>query len=201
MRHLLSALVPYFPQNPNSYMSFAPLPDVYLDLDILLSFRPESTDGLLLYNGQHTQTNGDFVCFGLSGAVPEFRFDVGSGPAIIRGKNPLELNKWHTVHLRREKKNGGETGCTQELYSGASIDGCMDVCMDIQEHECVNVSMSQCINVYMYESFHSLNFAHVIFVLCTSAFYMAFKRTYYCINEKCEDLVYESLDLCTFCHM
>ncbi|XP_025082607.1 basement membrane-specific heparan sulfate proteoglycan core protein-like isoform X8 [Pomacea canaliculata] len=103
---IVGALVPYFPQNPNSYMSFAPLPDVYLDLDILLSFRPESTDGLLLYNGQHTQTNGDFVCFGLSGAIPEFRFDVGSGPAIIRGKNPLELNKWHTVHLRREKKNG-----------------------------------------------------------------------------------------------
>lgn len=103
---MFSALVPYFPQNPLSYMSFPALSDVYLELDILLSFRPEATDGMLLYNGQSSQGSGDFVCFGLSGAFPEFRFDVGSGPAIIRGQNQLELNKWHTVHLKRERTNG-----------------------------------------------------------------------------------------------
>ena len=106
--------MPYFPQNPSSYMSFQPLRDVYLDLDILLSFRPEATDGVLLYNGQYRNElqdgrDGDFVCFGLNGAYPEFRFDVGSGPAIIRGQNPLELNRWHTVHLRRQKKNGNSS--------------------------------------------------------------------------------------------
>ena len=112
-RAFFAAFVPYFPQNPSSYMSFQPLRDVYLDLDILLSFRPEATDGVLLYNGQYTNgrqdgrtDRGDFVCFGLNGAYPEFRFDVGSGPAIIRGQNPLELNRWHTIHLKRQKKNG-----------------------------------------------------------------------------------------------
>jgi hypothetical protein len=108
----VAAFVPYFPQNPNSYMSFPPLQNVYLDLDILLSFRPEATDGMLLYNGQYagspdgSDNRGDFLCFGLNNAYPEFRFDVGSGPAVIRGQLPLELNRWHTVHLKRASKNG-----------------------------------------------------------------------------------------------
>ncbi|KAK7494115.1 hypothetical protein BaRGS_00014588, partial [Batillaria attramentaria] len=115
---VIGALVPYFPQNPTSYMTFAPLRDVYLDLDILLSFRPEATDGMLLYNGQYTEDRGDFVCFGLNGAYPEFRFDVGSGPAIIRGQNPLELNKWHTVHLKRQRKNGTLVVNDEPVYYG-----------------------------------------------------------------------------------
>ena len=56
---------------------FAPQPihDAYLNFDIQMSFRPEATDGMLLYNGQtQDQTNfGDFVCFGLNGAYPEFK--------------------------------------------------------------------------------------------------------------------------------
>ena len=80
--------------------------DVYLNFDVLLSFRPEATDGLMLYNGQNNQGSGDFMCFGLRGAYPEFRFDVGSGPAIIRGQRPLQLGQWHTVSLKRDRKNG-----------------------------------------------------------------------------------------------
>ncbi|XP_076452135.1 basement membrane-specific heparan sulfate proteoglycan core protein-like isoform X4 [Babylonia areolata] len=110
---VVGAFVPYFPQNPNSYMSFPPLRDVYIDLDILLSFRPEATDGVILYNGQYrndpqdsADDRGDFVCFGMNGAYPEFRFNVGSGPTIIRGQNQLQLNQWHTVHLKRQSRNG-----------------------------------------------------------------------------------------------
>ena len=85
----------------------------------MLSFRPEATDGLLLFNGQHEanslpggQKYGDFVCFGMKGAYPEFRFDVGSGPAVIRGEMPLQLNRWHTVHLKRDRKSGTYAGST-----------------------------------------------------------------------------------------
>ncbi|KAK3801367.1 hypothetical protein RRG08_059069 [Elysia crispata] len=103
---VVGALVPYFRQNPTSYMQFRPLNDVYLDLDILMSFKPESTSGLLLYNGQDNKNMGDFVCFGMEDSYPEFRFDNGAGPAIIRGDKRLELNKWHTVKLVRHKLNG-----------------------------------------------------------------------------------------------
>ena len=38
-------LVPYFTQNPVSYMSYPPLNDAYLDFDVEMSFAPETTDG------------------------------------------------------------------------------------------------------------------------------------------------------------
>lgn len=54
-------------------MTLPPLKDAYLELDILLSFRPEATDGLVFYNGQYVTGAGDFVCFGLQEQYPEFR--------------------------------------------------------------------------------------------------------------------------------
>ncbi|XP_041377591.1 basement membrane-specific heparan sulfate proteoglycan core protein-like isoform X3 [Gigantopelta aegis] len=115
---VVGALVPYFPQNPISYISYPPMNDVYLNFDVLLSFRPEATDGLMLYNGQNNQGSGDFMCFGLRGAYPEFRFDVGSGPAIIRGQRPLQLGQWHTVSLKRDRKNGTLIVNDEPAYSG-----------------------------------------------------------------------------------
>lgn len=61
--------------------------------------------GLILYNGQETD-NGDFLCFGLRERYPEFRFNVGSGPAIIQGNQTLELDKWYTIQLKRDRREG-----------------------------------------------------------------------------------------------
>ncbi|GAB1602266.1 basement membrane-specific heparan sulfate proteoglycan core protein-like isoform X6, partial [Argonauta hians] len=101
----VSDLVPYFTQEPQSYIEYPPVTSAYLDFDIVISFRPRVTDGLIMYEGQATD-NGDFMCLGLRGRYPEFRFNVGSGPAIIRGNKSLELNKWHTVRLKRNRKEG-----------------------------------------------------------------------------------------------
>ncbi|CAG5125030.1 unnamed protein product, partial [Candidula unifasciata] len=125
----IGAFVPYFQQNPISYMSFPPLKDAYLELDILVSFRPEATDGLVFYNGQYVTGAGDFVCFGLQEQYPDlfshcfilcFRFDMGSGAATIRGAQQLDLNKWHTVHLRRNRKNGTMVVNDEPVYRGES---------------------------------------------------------------------------------
>ncbi|KAL4221169.1 Basement membrane-specific heparan sulfate proteoglycan core protein [Mactra antiquata] len=113
----VGALVPYFKQDPNSYMAYTPLNDVYLDFDILLSLKPESTEGMVLYNGQYKDGGGDFVCFGLNEGYPEFRFDVGSGPAIIRGNQTLGLNQWHTVQLSRNRKKGKAVFITFKCHS------------------------------------------------------------------------------------
>lgn len=61
---------------------------------------------MILYNGQKSENKGDYILFGLRQGIPEFRFDVGSGPAIIKGELLLKLNKWHTVRLFRHGKNG-----------------------------------------------------------------------------------------------
>ncbi|XP_060586623.1 basement membrane-specific heparan sulfate proteoglycan core protein-like isoform X4 [Ruditapes philippinarum] len=113
-------LVPYFSQNPNSYISYPAMNDVYLDFDILLSLKPESTEGMVLYNGQFEDGGGDFVCFGLNEGYPEFRFDVGSGPAIIRGNKTLPLNEWHTIKLTRDRQKGSMIVNEEPAYTGQS---------------------------------------------------------------------------------
>ena len=42
---LFSELVPYFQQDPASYITYRTLPDAYLEFDVDMSFRPEATDG------------------------------------------------------------------------------------------------------------------------------------------------------------
>ena len=48
---------------------------------------------------------GDFISFGMRSRRAEFRLDVGSGPAVITS-DPLELDRWHTVRIRRDRKDG-----------------------------------------------------------------------------------------------
>jgi len=60
----------------------------------------------LIYNGQKSDGTGDFFSLGLRRGVPEFRFDVGSGAAVIAASAPVTLNEWHTVKLNRTKKHG-----------------------------------------------------------------------------------------------
>lgn len=62
--------------------------------------------GLIMYNGQRPGGSGDFFSFGLRNGVPEFRFDVGSGAAVIKATEPVTLNEWHTAKLERIKKHG-----------------------------------------------------------------------------------------------
>ena len=62
--------------------------------------------GLILYNGQKKGSDGDFVSLGLNNSYVEFRFDVGSGPAVIRSDRPIRIGEWHTVALSRTKKEG-----------------------------------------------------------------------------------------------
>lgn len=62
--------------------------------------------GLILYNGQKKDGNGDFVSLGLNNSYVEFKFDVGSGTAIIRNDRPLTLGQWHTVNVTRTRKEG-----------------------------------------------------------------------------------------------
>lgn len=98
-------VVPYFAQAPLSYMQMPTLPNAYMEFDIEKSFKPESPDGLILYNGQQAGGSGDFISFGLNNGFPEFRFDVGAGPAVIKSDRDIDLGKWHTVKLSRNRKN------------------------------------------------------------------------------------------------
>ncbi|XP_049734158.1 basement membrane-specific heparan sulfate proteoglycan core protein isoform X9 [Elephas maximus indicus] len=108
-------VVPYFTQTPHSFLPLPTIKDAYRKFEIKITFRPDSADGMLLYNGQkrtpgsptslaHRQP--DFISFGLVGGRPEFRFDAGSGMATIRHPTPLALGQFHTVTLLRSLTQG-----------------------------------------------------------------------------------------------
>ncbi|XP_022090462.1 basement membrane-specific heparan sulfate proteoglycan core protein-like isoform X3 [Acanthaster planci] len=100
-------LIPYFTQMPVSYISFPPLQRSYMEFDLTISFKPESSQGLILYNGQTMEGDGgDYIAFGMRDNLAEFQFELGSGPAILTSVQPLALGQWHTVRLYRSKRFG-----------------------------------------------------------------------------------------------
>ncbi|XP_069730950.1 basement membrane-specific heparan sulfate proteoglycan core protein isoform X7 [Phaenicophaeus curvirostris] len=99
-------LVPYFGQTPRSFLPLPTIKDAYKRFEILITFRPDAADGLLLYNGQRKNSGADFISFGLVGGRPEFRFDAGSGMATIRHPTPLRLGEYHTIRLLRNLTRG-----------------------------------------------------------------------------------------------
>ena len=58
-----------------------------------------------MYNGELDNGNGDFVSVGMRESRVEFKFDVGSGPAIIMS-DPVQLNDWHSIRVKRIERNG-----------------------------------------------------------------------------------------------
>lgn len=66
------AILPW-PQTSQSYLSF---------MEFELTFRPSVPDGVLLYSDD--AGSGDFLAINLVDRYVEFRFDCGSGGAVIR---------------------------------------------------------------------------------------------------------------------
>lgn len=59
--------------------------------------------GLILYNGNNKQ---DFVSLALSGGHVEFKFNLGHDTTTLISPEPVQVGKWHTVKVRRERKTG-----------------------------------------------------------------------------------------------
>lgn len=70
---VVTGVVPYFSQAPESFIALPPLPDSYLKFNIEISFKPESYDGIILYNDESNRGNGDFILLSLVGGYPVFR--------------------------------------------------------------------------------------------------------------------------------
>ncbi|XP_077465112.1 basement membrane-specific heparan sulfate proteoglycan core protein [Stigmatopora argus] len=128
-------VMPYFAQEPLSYLTLPTIKNAYKAFSIKINFRPDNVDGLILYagmiiyNGQKRTTGADFISLGLVGGRLEFRFDVGSGMATIRDPNPVKLGEFHTVELYRNLTLGyirvdeGEpiNGSSQGKFKGLDL--------------------------------------------------------------------------------
>lgn len=69
-----------------------------------ITFNPSSSHGLLLHFGDHTQFR-DFLSLTLINSRVQFRYDLGSGVAILTS-SPLALNTWHTIYATRNGRTG-----------------------------------------------------------------------------------------------
>ncbi|XP_069117853.1 agrin-like isoform X2 [Argopecten irradians] len=88
-----------------SYMSVTEINKANDDLTIEMSFRSLNTDGLLLFSSQFANGTGDFISITLVDQYVEFRFDLGSGIAIIRSLEKIPLNQdCHVIASRFDRE-------------------------------------------------------------------------------------------------
>lgn len=91
--------VPSF--NATSFLRFS---SIGAPPSVALSFNSATAHGLLYHHGDQT-INRDFVSISVIEQRVEFRFDLGSGPAILMSE-PVSLNDWHHVLATRDGRSG-----------------------------------------------------------------------------------------------
>lgn len=75
--------VPSF--NGSSYLRYPGLADTSLSwLELSVTLKPTAPDGVILYNGHHSDATGDFIALYLSSGYVQFTYDLGTGPATLR---------------------------------------------------------------------------------------------------------------------
>ncbi|XP_018328441.1 pikachurin [Agrilus planipennis] len=92
--------VPAF--NGSSYLRYRGLGDdtlTWLDLEIVL--KPNTPNGLVLYNGHRVDGFGDFMALYLNQGFVEFMYDLGTGFAIVRSDHKVSLGEWHEIKVSR----------------------------------------------------------------------------------------------------
>ena len=72
-------------------------------LNVGLKFKAkELKDSVLFYCSQTEDGKGDFASLAIKDGYLEFRFDTGSGPAVLRSSVQIVLDKWHKVKVKRK---------------------------------------------------------------------------------------------------
>ncbi|KAJ8950522.1 hypothetical protein NQ318_015266 [Aromia moschata] len=102
---VVTGIVPYFTQAPNSYITLPTLGDSYIQFNFEISFKSETGNGLLLYNGNRRyEKGGDFISLTLANGVPEFKYNLGHSTTVVRSDRPVTNREWHTVKIVRNRK-------------------------------------------------------------------------------------------------
>ncbi|PFX26969.1 basement membrane-specific heparan sulfate proteoglycan core protein-like isoform X2 [Stylophora pistillata] len=92
----------------HSFMSFPGIEGALQQLKLVIRFMiQKSGNMLLLYNGQQQfPQRGDFISLAIIGGKVELRFNLGSGPGIVRSARNITIGQWHTVHVERKLDEG-----------------------------------------------------------------------------------------------
>lgn len=71
---------------------------------VALTFNPATASGLFFHYGDNTKSR-DFISIAMVDQRVEYRYDLGSGPAILIS-NPVSLNEWHHAVVSLSGPNG-----------------------------------------------------------------------------------------------
>lgn len=86
-----------------------------------MNFNPmDNQDGILMYCAQSEEGLGDFVALVVKDERVEFRYDIGSGLAIIRSNHVLQPGVWTHVSVNRDFKEGNLTINGEPTIGGKS---------------------------------------------------------------------------------
>nr|XP_050861086.1 pikachurin isoform X1 [Vespula vulgaris]XP_050861087.1 pikachurin isoform X1 [Vespula vulgaris]XP_050861088.1 pikachurin isoform X1 [Vespula vulgaris] len=92
--------VPSF--NGSSYLRYPGLGDTSLSwLELSVTLKPTASDGVIIYNGHHSDASGDFIALYLSSGYVHFTFDLGTGAATLRSDSPVHLGEWLEIKVSR----------------------------------------------------------------------------------------------------
>ncbi|XP_069893790.1 basement membrane-specific heparan sulfate proteoglycan core protein isoform X4 [Dipodomys merriami] len=89
-----------------SYLALPALTNTHHELRLDVEFKPLAPDGILLFSGGKSGPVEDFVSLAMAGGHLEFRYELGSGLAVLRSPEPLALGRWHRVSAERLNKDG-----------------------------------------------------------------------------------------------
>ncbi|KAM3718657.1 Basement membrane proteoglycan [Dirofilaria immitis] len=106
----VSDFVPSY--NGDGYMELKPLTDEqWSDINMKISFKPKSSNGLLLYTERQNENNPDeiinYLSIGLKNGHVIYRYNVGAGPAEIKSVYPVVMDEWHKVEIFNQPNQAG----------------------------------------------------------------------------------------------
>uniref|UniRef100_A0A336LPI6 CSON010513 protein n=1 Tax=Culicoides sonorensis TaxID=179676 RepID=A0A336LPI6_CULSO len=102
---VVTGAIPFFPQSPNSYMTFNKIDKAYSKFNFEVTFKPEQDDGLILYNGGR-KNDGDYIALSLRDGYVQFKYKFGGQQGYVESAQPIQTQKWTTVKVNRQRQNG-----------------------------------------------------------------------------------------------
>uniref|UniRef100_A0A0R3S5V2 Neurexin-4 n=1 Tax=Elaeophora elaphi TaxID=1147741 RepID=A0A0R3S5V2_9BILA len=101
----VSDFVPLF--GGDDYMELKPLTDEqWSDINVKISFKPKSPNGLLLYTERQNENDSDeivnYLSIGLKNGRVIFRYNIGAGSAELVSTYPIVMDEWHKIEISNQ---------------------------------------------------------------------------------------------------
>ncbi|CAH3185759.1 unnamed protein product [Porites lobata] len=87
----------------------------YMSLEI----KTEAQNGVILWQGERR----DHFTIGLRDGFLEFRFELGSGPAVLQSLSPVNDSQWHSIKVYRSFSEGSLKVDNHDHVNGTSAEG------------------------------------------------------------------------------